>query len=285
MIIWLASYPKSGNTWVRAIISSLLYSDDGIFKFSFLKKIDQFPEKKYFKDFVKDFGDFDLIKKNWILAQDKINLNNNIKIFKTHQGKYTVNNDDFTNNENTKAIIYIVRDPRNIVTSISNHFTKSVNESLKFMLSNSVIGDNKSFEESIKDKNSRMLTLLGKWNDHYRSWTRKKDNLLLIRYEDLILNPKSEINRISMFLKNYMEFKVNNEKLDNIIKTTSFENLKKLEKEETFDEGVLDKKTKNKVNFFYMGSKNRWEELLNKEITQSIEKNFYKEMKEIGYLD
>ena len=285
MIIWLASYPKSGNTWVRAIISSLLYSDDGIFKFSFLKKIDQFPEKKYFKDFVKDFGNFDLIKKNWILAQDKINLNNNIKIFKTHQGKYTVNNDDFTNNENTKAIIYIVRDPRNIVTSISNHFTKSVNESLKFMLSNSVIGDNKSFEESIKDKNSRMLTLLGKWNDHYRSWTRKKDNLLLIRYEDLILNPKSEINRISIFLKNYMEFKVNNEKLDNIIKTTSFENLKKLEKEETFNEGVLDKKTKNKVNFFYMGSKNRWEELLNKEITQSIEKNFYKEMKEIGYLD
>ena len=153
------------------------------------------------------------------------------------------------------------------------------------MLSNSVIGDNKSFEESIKDKNSRMLTLLGKWNDHYRSWTRKKDNLLLIRYEDLILNPKSEINRISVFLKNYMEFKVNNEKLDNIIKTTSFENLKKLEKEETFNEGVLDKKTKNKVNFFYMGSKNRWEELLNKEITQSIEKNFYKEMKEIGYLD
>ena len=285
MIIWLASYPKSGNTWVRAIISSLLYSDDGIFKFSFLKKIDQFPEKKYFKDFVKDFGDFDLIKKNWILAQDKINLNNNIKIFKTHQGKYTVNNDDFTNNENTKAIIYIVRDPRNIVTSISNHFTKSVNESLKFMLSNSVIGDNKSFEESIKDKNSRMLTLLGKWNDHYRSWTRKKDNLLFIRYEDLILNPKSEINRISIFLKNYMEFKVNNEKLDNIIKTTSFENLKKLEKEETFNEGVLDKKTKNKVNFFYMGSKNRWEKLLNKEITQSIEKNFYKEMKEIGYLD
>ena len=285
MIIWLASYPKSGNTWVRAIISSLLYSDDGMFKFSFLKKIDQFPEKKYFKDFVKDFGNFDLIKKNWILAQDKINLNNNIKIFKTHQGKYTVNNDDFTNNENTKAIIYIVRDPRNIVTSISNHFTKSVNESLKFMLSNSVIGDNKSFEESIKDKNSRMLTLLGKWNDHYRSWTRKKDNLLLIRYEDLILNPKSEINRISMFLKNYMEFKVNNEKLDNIIKTTSFENLKKLEKEETFNEGVLDKKTKNKVDFFYMGSKNRWEELLNKEITQSIEKNFYKEMKEIGYLD
>ena len=285
MIIWLASYPKSGNTWVRAIVSSLIYSDNGIFNFNLLKKIDQFPEKKYFKEYVKDFGNFNLIKQNWILAQDKVNLDNNIKIFKTHQGKYTVNNDDFTNNENTKAIIYIVRDPRNVVTSISNHFTKSIDESLKFMMSNSIIGDKKNFDESVKDKNSRILTLLGKWNDHYRSWTRKKDNFLLIKYEDLLLNPKLEIEKISIFLKNYLEFKINNEKLDNIVKTTSFENLKKLENEETFSEGVLNKETNSKVNFFYMGSKNKWENILNKQILRSIESNFYKEMKEIGYLN
>ena len=78
MIIWLASYPKSGNTWVRAIVSSLIYSDNGIFSFNLLKKIDQFPEKKYFKEFVRDFSNFNLIKQNWILAQDKVNLDNNI---------------------------------------------------------------------------------------------------------------------------------------------------------------------------------------------------------------
>ena len=285
MIIWLASYPKSGNTWVRAIISSLIYSDDGIFKLNLLKKIDQFPEKKYFKEYVKDFSNFDLIKQNWILAQDKVNLDNNIKIFKTHQGKYTVNNDDFTNNENTKATIYIVRDPRNVVTSISNHFTKSIDESLKFMMSNSIIGDKKSFNESVKDKSSRMLTLLGKWNDHYRSWTRKKDNFLLIKYEDLLLNPKLEIEKISIFLKNYLKFDLNKEKIDNIVKTTSFENLKKLEDEETFSEGVLNKEKNSKVNFFYMGPKNKWEEILSKQILKSIESTFYKEMQEIGYLN
>ena len=57
MIIWLASYPKSGNTWVRSIISSLLYSNDGDFNFELIKKIKQFPEKKYFKDLIGDFGD------------------------------------------------------------------------------------------------------------------------------------------------------------------------------------------------------------------------------------
>ena len=143
MIIWLASYPKSGNTWVRSIISSLIYSQDGDFNFNLLKKIKQFPQKKYFKNKVKDFGDFDEIKSNWILIQNKINLDNEIKFFKTHQGNYTVSGDSFTNKVNTKAVIYIVRDPRNVVSSISNHFSLSLDKSLDFMLSPKIIGNTK----------------------------------------------------------------------------------------------------------------------------------------------
>ena len=63
MIIWLASYPKSGNTWVRSIIASLIYSSDGRFNFKLLNKIDQFPEKKYFKDFVSILVILNLLKK------------------------------------------------------------------------------------------------------------------------------------------------------------------------------------------------------------------------------
>ena len=107
MIIWVASYPKSGNTWVRSIISSLLYTQDGFFNFKLLKKIDQFPQKKHFVDFVNDFGNLNQIASNWISAQDRVNLDGNIKLYKTHQGKYTLGNSDFTNNENTKAVIYL----------------------------------------------------------------------------------------------------------------------------------------------------------------------------------
>ena len=284
MIIWLASYPKSGNTWVRSIIASLIYSSDGRFNFKLLNKIDQFPEKKYFKDFVSDFADFELIKKNWIAAQDKINLDNNIKFFKTHQGKYTVGEDNFTNEENTIAVIYIVRDPRNVVTSISNHYTLSIKESLKFMLSDTIIGNKKSFEESYKEKKSGILTLLGKWNNHYRSWTRKKGNLLLIKYEDLIFNPNAEILKISSFLKKFINFEADDKKYQNILKTTSFENLKKMENEESFKEGVLNKETKSKVNFFNLGPKNKWQKHLNQDIIDIIKKNFKDEMNEIGYL-
>ena len=284
MIIWIASYPKSGNTWLRSIISALVYSDDGIFDFNLLEKIRQFPEKIYFKDLIKDFGNFDEIKKNWILSQDKINLDNKIKFFKTHQGKYTVDGDNFTNNTNTKAVIYIVRDPRNVVNSISNHYSLSIENSLKFMLSPKLIGNNKNFDESFIDNRPSMLTLLGKWNDHYRSWTRNKTNLLLIKYEDLIQDPKNEMNKIIYFLKEYLEFNTSMEKNKNIIKTTSFEHLKKMEEKGLFKEAPLKKNTNDNVKFFNLGPKNQWVKDSNQEIVKSIEKNFSEEMKELNYL-
>ena len=280
MIIWIASYPKSGNTWVRSIISSLLYTQDGFFDFKLLKKIDQFPQKKHFVDFVNDFGNLNQIASNWISAQDRINLDGNIKLYKTHQGKYTLGNSDFTNNENTKAVIYVVRDPRNVISSISSHYVLTMEQSLEFMLSPKFTGNIKSFEEE-KDG---ILTLLGKWNDHYRSWTRIKKNFLLIRYEDLILDPNLELKKIISFLKKYINFHTNDNKNNNIIKTTSFENLRKMENEDLFKEAVLDKKTNSKVKFFNLGPKNKWEGKINKEITNSLEKNFFKEMSELKYL-
>ena len=54
MIFWIASYPKSGNTWLRTLISAYYYSNDGIFKDSLLRQIDQFPTKRYFKSFEYD---------------------------------------------------------------------------------------------------------------------------------------------------------------------------------------------------------------------------------------
>ena len=86
MIIWLASYPKSGNTWVRSLLSAYLYSEDGNFNFNLLKKILNFPSKKYLEHFTKDFSDLKKVSQYWIPAQERINLyNENKSIFlKTH---------------------------------------------------------------------------------------------------------------------------------------------------------------------------------------------------------
>ena len=71
MIIWIASYPKSGNTWLRTLISTYYYSEDGVFTDSLLKKINQFPTKEYFNDFKYDKKKIGDTCKLWLLAQKK----------------------------------------------------------------------------------------------------------------------------------------------------------------------------------------------------------------------
>ena len=281
MIIWLASYPKSGNTWVRSMIAALIHSNDGVFNFELLKNIQQFPEKKFFKDIINDFSNFDEIKQNWIEAQERINLNNQINIFKTHQGKYTVGEHNFTNNDNTLGVIYVVRDPRNLIKSISNHFTLDLEKSYHFLTSSEIIGNGKSWSE----RQDGMYNLLGRWNDHYRSWTRVKDNLLLVKYENLILDPKNELVKIIKFLKKFINFETNENKNNKILETTSFENLKSMENKGLFKENVLNKETKSKVDFFHLGPENNWQNLLDKKMAEDIEKKFKNEMKELEYID
>ena len=98
MIIWIASYPKSGNTWVRSLLSAFLYTDNGTFTFDLLDKIKQFPSKQYFKFFMKDFTDIKKVSDYWIAAQDRINLFNEEVVFlKTHSALCTLENNSFTN--------------------------------------------------------------------------------------------------------------------------------------------------------------------------------------------
>ena len=73
-------------------------------------------------------------------------------------------------------------------------------------------------------------------------------------------------------------------KLDNVIKSTQFKNMQKLEKEIGFDESVMDKKTNKKIPFFNLGPSNDWKNKLDPILANKIEKAFSKEMEELGYL-
>ena len=90
-IFWIASYPKSGNTWVRAIISSLFFSRHGIFYFDLLKYILDFDIRERY-EFVKsiDINDFknlsnlNIISKYRIQAQHLANVGGDFAFYKTH---------------------------------------------------------------------------------------------------------------------------------------------------------------------------------------------------------
>tara|TARA_E500000178_G_C16855423_1_gene677133 strand:+ start:61 stop:834 length:774 start_codon:yes stop_codon:yes gene_type:complete len=257
----------------------MLYSRNGLFDFNLLEKIKQFPSRKSFKDFTSDFQNINELKKFWIIAQEKINLDQKIKFCKTHHINCKIDNFSFTNKSNTLATIYIVRDPRNLVTSISNHFSKSLEESKKFLFTNKVIGT-----KDVSLNNNEILTPLGSWSDHYNYWTNKNENLLVIRYEDLIYDINKEFNKLKNFLANYISLEINDEKKKNIIESTSFTHLQNMEKRGLFKESVFDKKVPIKKQFFHQGPKNNWQLSLNNKIKDEIETKFHKEMSELGYI-
>ena len=134
MIIWLASYPKSGNTWVRHFLASLIYSNQGKAGLEKLGFIMQYPKRDQFEKLVTNFDDFNQIKKNWINSQNLINSDNKLNIFKTHHVLCSLGKDNFTDKKNTLGAIYIVRDPRNVISSILYHFNLSnTEEALNFI--------------------------------------------------------------------------------------------------------------------------------------------------------
>ena len=276
MIIWLASYPKSGNTLVRSMLSAYNFSNTGEFNFELLKNIKQFPNRNIFNYLGVDTSNKLEIAKNYISAQEEINKRdgNSIRFLKTHSALHSINGYPFTNYKNSLGTIYIVRDPRKVVLSNANHYQVALDESLKQLISGTVLGED------------IYLTHVGTWSSNYNSWKefKKLDKYLLIKYEDLILKPKEAFISILEFIHKLTKTKfVPDElKLNNVLKTTTFEYLQNLEKKESFPES---RKTKDGklINFFKYGKRNTGKNLP-EEINKNIEENFNLEMKELGYL-
>jgi hypothetical protein len=283
MIIWIASYPKSGNTWVRSLLSTYLYSENGSFNFSLLKKILKFPSKKYLEYFTKDFSDIKKISEYWIASQERINLQNeNKSIFlKTHSALCTLEKNPFTNKQNTQAVVYIVRDPRNVITSVGNHFSMNIDQSYNFMTdSNRILTADKWGSD-----NFGISDVLGSWAEHYKSWKNIKfAPILIVKYENLMNDTKKSLIEIINFLQKFSDIKIDNKKISKTVESCNFENLRNMERDEGFNEAAYSEKFNKKVNFFHLGKKNNWKNLLNQEMEKKIRVAFHNEMRELKYI-
>ena len=280
MIIWLASYPKSGNTWVRHFLASLIYSNQGKVGLEKLGFIMQYPKRDQFEKLVTSFDDFNQIKKNWINSQNLINSDNKLSIFKTHHALCSLGKDNFTDKKNTLGAIYIVRDPRNVISSILYHFNLSnTEEALNF------IQTEDKFIGNVKNKvNYPLHTLIGSWKTNYNSWKFSGKNFLLVKYEDLILNPNTEFKRIANYITNTTNIKFSEEQIKKGIDESSFENLRKFEDKNGFIESIKDSENKKRKKFFNLGPRNNWKKSLDKKFVDEIENSFNDEMKELGYI-
>ena len=286
MIIWIPSYPKSGNTWVRALISSYLYTQEGTFCFNDLGNIDQFPSKKYLSYFLQDFSNPAAVSKYWIEAQKKINEKNTTTIFKTHNQMCTINGYSFTNKKHTAACIYVIRDPRNVITSLANHYLLTIEQAYNFFTNKRKIIFTKSdMANGTQLEEKANAHFIGSWREHYLSWKNIGfAPVKIVRYEDLVKNINDTFFSILVFLNKHIKFKFNEKKMLSAIKSCNFEVLKKMENQEGFPEASKIEENGKEITFFNLGEKNNWQKILDPIFEEKIRKNFYNEMKELEYL-
>ena len=171
MIIWLASYPKSGNTWVRSFITSLLYNENNEANLKDLIHIQQYPLRSHFTNLVSDIDNLGELSSNWILSQKIINQDNKIKFFKTHHAFCKFNNSFFTNGEVSLGTVHIVRDPRNVISSILYHFSKKNYEEAREFLFDERKAIGKKFDPKDPNVNKNIFTVLGSWKNHCLLYT------------------------------------------------------------------------------------------------------------------
>ena len=276
-IIWIASYPKSGNTFLRFLISSLIYSDDGNFDFDIIKNIRQFDIYKYFS-FVenlnyadsKNLDKLDIISKYWLEAQKKFFNVEKKFIFKTHSANLKVNGYNYTDENRTLGLIYIVRDPRDIVISYSHHTGTSIDYNINKLFDNKV---------TLLNSKRRIKVILSRWDTHIKSWSLLNVKKYIIKYEDLINNTEKHFLELIDFIRKDLkiQFKLNSKKFNNIITNTSFKKLQENENIMGFDEVY-------KGKFFRKGLSKQWENILSEDQNIKIKKEFYIMLKKFNYI-
>ena len=281
MIIWIASYPKSGNTWLRILLSAYYYSKDGIFYNELIKEIGQFPEKRHFESFKYDPKSVIGTTYFWIKAQEKINQDKKLRFFKTHNVFGKINNNSFTDKKNSLGCIYIIRDPRNVITSLSNHYELNYEDSLAWM-----INHKKYIFDNREGKDFGNFQFISSWSNNYKSWKIQKDlPIKIVRYEDLLEKTFFVTREIIEFVDKISKSnqKLDVQKLRNSVNSTSFKKLQKNEKEKGFSEAIYSKNKKKMIPFFNLGPDNNWKNILDKAFVKKLNEIFKKDLNEFNY--
>ena len=145
-------------------------------------------------------------------------------------------------------------------------------EALKMMLNENEYLFDKS---QIKDYSN--FVFLSSWKNHYKSWmSNNQYKRIIIKYEDLEKNTFETFEKLIIFINNLTndKKKIDKEKILNSIKSTNFSILKKKEKEEGFIESVNSKVTGEKLDFFNLGFKNKWQNLLDENLKINLNNTF-----------
>lgn len=272
-IIWLASFPKSGNTWVRAVWAAYL-ADGEPFDFRRMDAVTA-SESRWSeilaaaeRHAASEMSDADVDNVREAVQKRLATTLPPTHIVKTHVARVGPHRNPLISGHATRAAIYVVRNPLDVVDSLSDHAGLTLDRTITLL----------NDPRHTLGRDDRMAPqYVGTWSEHVRSWTEHDDfPLLIVRYEDLHRDPLAHFTRVVGLLAG----EVDQQRLARAIATASFEALTRLEERSAFPETSP---LARSGRFFRRGRNQFWPNVLSRRQAAAIIEQHGEMMAKLGY--
>lgn len=275
-IFWIASYPKSGNTWIRAFLANVMSQSRPVS----LNKLGDYCNSEPSARWYEDFGDVQSMdarpsKDNMSLrqlVQERLSLNASPRdiLLKTHNQNCNCFGLPLIRKDLTVGAIYVVRDPRDVVVSLSDHSGISIDDAINLLAKDKAyLGPNGAM------RGRQMFEFVGSWSKHVNSWTDNwHPRVMILRYEDCLEDPENTLGN----LPQWMGITQDIWRIKAAIAASDFRTLKSMEEKEGFKE-----KSEHTDTFFSRGKAGSWKELLTNAQANKIKRHHSETMRRFGY--
>jgi hypothetical protein len=271
-IIWLASYPKSGNTWMRVFLHNLLRNPD---KPMPINEIDRFTlgesQANWYYQFTRkkptELSLEELAQLRPKVHRAMTGAHPDSVFVKTHNYLGESCGSSLITMECTAGAIYIVRNPLDVVLSFANHFGVDVDRAIEALARDGGLTE---------ATDTNVIEFINSWSMHVKSWTQiLHPRLSVVRYEDMLERPLKTFGGVARFLG------VNppKDRLKKAIKFASFKELKAQEQREGFKE-----RSHKAESFFRVGRRDQWREKLSEDQVRRIVEIHREQMERFGYV-
>jgi len=273
-IIWLASYQKSGNTWLRAFLHHLFADADqplpladtrggevsaSASSLHWYQALDPRPPAQWTSQEVAAMRP---------RVQKAIAASRHGSVFcKTHMPLLMIHDIATIEMAITAGALYIVRDPRDVAVSFADFHGITIDAAITSLATANL---------EVPAGERQVAEPMGSWSQHVASWTgRPSPAIHVVRYEDLHAEPQKTFGAIAAFLK----LKASRERIARAITHTSFATMQAQEDRDGFDE-----RSPAQERFFRKGVAGGWRQVLTPQQARRIETDHARQMTRLGYL-
>jgi hypothetical protein len=276
-IVWVASYPKSGNTWVRAFLHNLVRLRSGEAGEQDINEMARFStwdlDKKRYADFLGYEPDNATHRKEIAATRHAVHRQiadsiDGLVFIKTHNCLVMDRGHSTINFDVTAGAIYVVRNPLDVAISYAHHSGTSVDDAIKRMAATDA-------ETAGNDR--AVYEVHGSWSQHVGSWTRNPHRALqVVRYEDLLLDPQNSFAGLARHLL----LDSSHHRTATAIELSTFARLQAQERAKGFRE----RPDGANQNFFREGRAGQWKDILAPAQIDRIVNDHGDQMQRFGYL-